>query len=53
MTTDDSYTYWEGIFFPKSCLNSYCAAPACVTQHDCDQFRVTLFLHFFPKLKQQ
>lgn len=66
MTTDDSYTYWKGIFFPKGYLTSYCVAPACVIQNDCDQFRVTLvsefrvalnssleLLQFFPKLKQQ
>lgn len=51
MTTDDRY--WKGIFFPKGCLASYCPAPVYVIQCDCDWFRVTLLLQFFPKLEQQ
>lgn len=53
MTTDDSYAYWKGIFFPKGCQTSYRPIPAYVIQPDCDWFRVTLLLQFFPKLKQQ
>lgn len=49
MTTDNSYAYWEGIFFPKGCLTS--PVPAYVIQRDCDQFRATLLLHFFPEVK--